>query len=816
MNIYWLDTVGSGNFTQASNWSTGTVPGPDDVAAMTASGTYTVTDDGGTTITVLAFTTGADTTFAISNSSEIIATDGTLTGANLGKVTVGSNSILEIGGTVDNVGSIVLTASTAQLFVEPSDLEGGGTITLSNAQLEFVPLAMESGGEFGNLNDTINGAGSISFLTAGASAESLFVNDTDGVIDASSGTLSFSQTGSFLEFVNLGLLEATGLDSELMISNTEMADEAGNSIHASGLGAEVELENDLVLGGSFSSTFDASIEFVGGDNNLNSVSSFPVANSGDLNVADDANLFINGVIDNSGSIGLTSTDANPTNLELSDPLTLEGAGDLVLQDGGNNTIEAAVATATLTNVNNTISGGGTILSAVGATIVLDNEKLGVVNATGGSDPLLIQGGDVNNEGLMEGTGSQGLEFSGCSLKNTDGTIDAVDDSQVEFVNDSVNNTDGLIDAEAGDTFIEFSEGEINNTDGLIEVGDGSSIEINQTMINGGTWETTGSGQIDVVFADLTNTTFKGLVVVDNADSLLLAGTIENSGEIELNALGNITGILMEGPLTLTGHGQILLSESIDNFIQAEGQTLTNDGNNISGSGMIDDLVLHNEAGGIIAANGTAPLIINTGTTPILNDGTLEAGFDSVLALDSNVSNSGVLKAVDGTITAGGTVTGGSADIVGDGEIEFTGATSTSVSFAQATAGAELVLVDAVQYIGTITDFAAGEFIDLADINESTATKSFSGGVLTVKDTDGDIAHIRFAGPVGTFALEDDGAGGTLVTDPPAATNAANATQIALLGSYMAAAFATAGIGPASAATAEGQQVAALHLALPHA
>lgn len=95
--------------------------------------------------------------------------------------------------------------------------------------------------------------------------------------------------------------------------------------------------------------------------------------------------------------------------------------------------------------------------------------------------------------------------------------------------------------------------------------------------------------------------------------------------------------------------------------------------------------------------------------------------------------------------------------------------------------------------------------------------SFSGGVLTINGGPGDVAHLHFSGSPSGFALTGDGGNGAILTDPPAASHAANASQIALLGSYMAAAFASAaGIGQASAATAESQQVAALHLTLPHA
>ena len=43
-DIYWTNTAG-GNWSAATNWSTGTVPGSSDNAFMVSAGTYTVTLD---------------------------------------------------------------------------------------------------------------------------------------------------------------------------------------------------------------------------------------------------------------------------------------------------------------------------------------------------------------------------------------------------------------------------------------------------------------------------------------------------------------------------------------------------------------------------------------------------------------------------------------------------------------------------------------------------------------------------------------------------------------------------------------------------
>lgn len=66
------------------------------------------------------------------------------------------------------------------------------------------------------------------------------------------------------------------------------------------------------------------------------------------------------------------------------------------------------------------------------------------------------------------------------------------------------------------------------------------------------------------------------------------------------------------------------------------------------------------------------------------------------------------------------------------------------------------------------------------------TTSYANGTLTVRDTAGHVAHIKFAGgyALSNFQLSDDGAGGTLVKDPLRASPA----NIALFGNYIAAGF----------------------------
>jgi hypothetical protein len=163
-------------------------------------------------------------------------------------------------------------------------------------------------------------------------------------------------------------------------------------------------------------------------------------------------------------------------------------------------------------------------------------------------------------------------------------------------------------------------------------------------------------------------------------------------------------------------------------------------------------------------------------------------------INSPLSNTGSVQANDrGLIVFEGTASGGTANIVGGGQIEFGAATSMGVKFAFESNGV-LTLDDAPQYKGTISGFAHAQLIDLTDIAFANATESFGNGVLTVDDHAGDVAHIKFAGTftIANFAFSDDGHGGTLINDPPAAKSAPSSgnplTVLGLLGQYIASSF----------------------------
>src|SRR5262249_50587685 len=112
-----------------------------------------------------------------------------------------------------------------------------------------------------------------------------------------------------------------------------------------------------------------------------------------------------------------------------------------------------------------------------------------------------------------------------------------------------------------------------------------------------------------------------------------------------------------GNVTLAGSGSVT-SDSINNSIQGSGTsaTLTNK-NTISGALVIGGNGLRLANQGVIDANETDPLIVDTGTSAVTNSGTLEATSNGELYVASNVTNTGHLIANNGEAIFAGAVSG---------------------------------------------------------------------------------------------------------------------------------------------------------------
>ena len=121
-------------------------------------------------------------------------------------------------------------------------------------------------------------------------------------------------------------------------------------------------------------------------------------------------------------------------------------------------------------------------------------------------------------------------------------------------------------------------------------------------------------------------------------------------------------------------------------------------------------------------------------------------------------------------------TSGSATIGTGATLELTAADSAPVTFAGPTG--TLRLDHSSTFSGKISKFggngslSGSDHIDLRDVKYSSVHDSYSNGVLTVTDGSGDTAKLSFNGSysLANFKFANDGSGGTIVYDPPAASS----------------------------------------------
>ena len=127
-------------------------------------------------------------------------------------------------------------------------------------------------------------------------------------------------------------------------------------------------------------------------------------NANSIVIGDNALLPLGGNVNNGGTVELTSIGGQTRLQVLANGLTLEGGGHVDFSDNNGNIIVGTTPDATLTNVDNTISGAGQLGEG---QLRLHNE--GNIIASGGNALTIDTGANVVvNAGTLEAIGSGGL------------------------------------------------------------------------------------------------------------------------------------------------------------------------------------------------------------------------------------------------------------------------------------------------------------------------------------------------------------------------------------------------------------------------
>ena len=632
-NIDWAHDV-SGSFQTGPSWVGQTVPGASDNAILDAAGgaDYTATSSIDQAVNSIQLVSTATLSIVAGNFT---ATAGTGAGANAGTILIGDNTSLSVGGVLDNSGliSLVSGGDTTELFLTANTtLDGGGAVTLGDNANNAV-LGDAAAVTLTNVNDTISGGGSL------GDGQMTLVNDTGGVIDATgtNNALILDTTGETA--TNTGLLEATGV-AGLTIDGTEVKNGTLGTILATA-GSVVNLAGSDIVGGTLETEGTGVTETAANDRgSVIDGRASTVDNTGALDVTNNAYLTIEGTIDDTGAIGVDSV-GNDTRLVIGANASLTGDGAVTLTDNSNNSVIGAAAATTLTNVDDTISGGGNLGDG---QMTLVNDTGGVIDATGTSNALILDtaGEAATNTGLLEATGAAGLTILNTEVKN------------------------GAL--------------------GTILAAAGSVVNLASADIVGGTLETEGTGVIETAANDQGSVIDGRASTVDNTGALdvtnnaylTIEGAIDNTSVIGVDSVGNDTRLIIGAAATLEGGGAVTLTDNSNNSIigAAAPTTLTNVDNTITGAGNLGDgqLTLVNDLSGVIDGTGTNnALILDTGSGTTTNAGLIEATGAAGMTIENVVdaTTSGVITAATGSAVnlAGADIVGGTLETSGTGVIE---------------------------------------------------------------------------------------------------------------------------------------------------
>src|SRR5580658_602797 len=688
---------------------------------------------------------GSGTTFANSNTLEATG-GGTLylgTPSPIddsgGKITAsGSGSTVEIGTTIQggtlktSSGGIMETSGNATLDGSTQGaitLADGSTYTGGNGTTTSVIGALNLGTTLGSTvaltgnlrltgDATVSGPGFIT-MTGGQigtnGSQYALTNSSATTIQgygligsnsgsdypylslANSGTINANSLGNTLEIGGSGdsithtdLFEATN-GGTLLLNTTATIVNTGANITANGTGSTVSFDNVTVQGGTLNGLNGGILQTIGN-------ATLDASTSGAITLTD-GSTYTGGASTTTSLVGTLnlgtstgSTLAITGNLRLTGNATVSGPGSITLTGGQ---IGTNGSQYTLTNAS-TIQGYGLIGSDEGS----DYPYVSLVNS-----------GTINSNSSGN---TLGIGGSGASLANT-----------------------GIIEATGGGTLILSPTNPLDNQNGVVRAtGAGSTVEIADATIQGGTLTTSNGGVMETASGNATlNGSTNGAITLSDG-STYTAGTTALTAIVGTLNLGTSTGsnfaltgqLQLTGNTTLSGPGTLTMTNTTgQNPYTAQigtngsSYTLTND-STIQGAGLIGsdvgslyDYVSLTNNGTVNATGGTLTIAGNSTTTT--NNGTMAVQAGSTLTITDAFSNFN---------STTNTLTGGTYDVNG-GTFQFNNANivTNAADIILAGAGSQIVDQNNNNALANFATNAAGGIFQLGAGRSFTTAGNFT-------------------------------------------------------------------------------------------
>ena len=406
-----------------------------------------------------------------------------------------------------------------------------------------------------------------------------------------------------------------------------------------------------------------------------------------------------------------------------------------------------------------------------------------------------RGKDPTTDTLVSAQTIEGSGTIDVLLNNTAGhLVDANVNGGVLSLNQDTANH-GVLQASGGGTLNLNGNIEVSNTGALITALSGSTVNLNNSTITGGTINNAGG----TINANGSNTldgsgseavTLVGRYSIASNKGTTLKGTISNTGVIGLDGGPSYgANLSIDGSVDLQGPGKVTLSDSGNNAIRSSnpsGADTLNCYQTIEGSGTID-VIYNNKPGQTVNANVPgASLTLNQTTT---NDGTLQASNGGTLHVNGGGSGTGTITSDAGSevvFNGGNFILAQGSEITGAGQTRIAAGTVNIGAYAsdtiQATnltvAGGTLAGPGALQISGNLTwtggtiggsgttTVANGATLQIGTPNTNTlataslvnnGTATWSGGTIAASDgaqfvNNGSLGVTGYA----TFSISDTG------------------------------------------------------------
>jgi hypothetical protein len=714
--IKWASGV-SGNWTTASDWTGGVVPGAGDDVTIDAEGAYGVTISSAAAADSLTLNDASATllvnqhgTFSVGSSVALSAGTLELDGGRINGGTIAST-----GGTFDWVGG------------ELSGVTFDGTLNLDLGPNRFFASDVVMHGADGT------GEGVINLIAGKNGAPALSLLYTSMMDDA---------------VVNMGngaqLLWDGGTNSTLTLGVDLTIDQTGKTVTLqSESGLLVSIANEGVINATYNDGAMVVGYETGGHYNVGAFT-----NAGTLNVGNADTITVGaGTFLNQGTIALT------------------GAGQLIAH--GATMINQGVVTLTggaefLCN-DTTVINRGVINVGAGQTLALDgpaadNAAGASITASTGSTLLLGARtfGPLSNEGTITATGAI-VDLYGDPI-NT-GVIN-ITNSTVYLLSFGIFTTAGLAAFEnQGNALVvgggpQGEGGTLDNSDAVLSVGAGTAVGVltlgARGVISGGTVIDAGSG---VVF---NSGTLDGVTYVGEID--ISSGGLDVEGGITLEPPGGGAGTIVAsgaGTGVQFGGNQTVQDLTVDasgayGGVNFEGANLENitivasgQGNQVQfqGAAVLDDVVVNdsgkdsrinvqgqltnNDVTFDITGPGAILTIQQASGADMIDNATINLGDDTILTSGSDLG-----RQVAFTLGAGTTVnqTGDQAEI--EGETKYTIAVNLGAINADVAGGQFLINVATFDNEGVI-QVGDGDSLDLQAHFTNLSANVLTGGLYEV-------------------------------------------------------------------------------------